>query len=263
MADNVNDVQEQHTKEAISAEDNIKLEEMNRGYRIVYFAEDHFLARRHKIKSIRIYDKSVLALSRYGDEMLTRTRNRLMKDPDMLTYEEQMKILEKRELWDDEREKELLDLRETAREMQEDRSKILSKLNESKSKKDTEKHKKEEAKLIKLFQEVYIKYAELTNLNLLYFQDTIEIQSQTAQRKGWIVSTLCFNKEKDVDEYNLDNRIWSDVEMLERDLTIENLQSIIDESTMFWEFSGRGGDAFFAESPEELKSGSSSEVPKS
>lgn len=259
----VKDVVETHEKEAVTAEDNIKLQEMLRGYRVVYFNEDHFLTRRHKINSIRIYDKSVLALSRYGDEMLTRTRNRLMKDPDMLTYEEQMTILEERGLWDDEREKELLDLRNRAREMQEDRSKILSKLQESKSKADKSKYKKEEEKLVKLFQEVYIKYAQLTNLNLQYFQDTIEMQAQTAQRKGHTVSSVCFNREEDGEEYNLENRIWSTVEDLEKDLNIENLESLVNECTMFWEFSGTGGDSFFAESPEGLKSDSNSEAQKS
>ena len=256
----VNDVQKQHTKEALSAEDNIKLDEINRGYRIVYFKEEHFLALRHNINSIRIYDKSVLALSRYGDEMFTRTRNRLMKDPDMLTYEEQMRILKKRELWDDEREKELLDLRNTAAEMQEDRNRILSKLHDAKTKKEEGKQKKEEEKLIKLFQEVYVKYAELTNLNLMYFQDTIEIQAQTAQRKGWISTAVCYNK--DDDEYNKDNRIWSDIDALEKDLKIEDLQLIIDEATLFWEFNEKGGDSFFAESPEELPLVSSGDVPK-
>lgn len=259
---NVKDVVETHEKEAVAAEDNIKLQEMLRGYRVVYFKEDHFLARRHNIKSIRIYDKSVLALSRYGDEMLTRTRNRLMKDPEMLTYEEQMRILEERGLWDDEREKELLDLRNKAREMQEDREKILSKLQESKTKETTAKYKKEEEKLVKLFQDVYIKYAELTNINLQYFQDTIEMQSQTAQRKGWTVSSVCFNKEEDV-EYNPDSKIWGSVGELEKDLNIENLEAILNECTMFWEFSGTGGDSFFAESPEGLTSDSSSEAQTS
>ena len=257
----VKDVVDGHVKEAVTAEDNIKLQEMLRGYRISYFNKDHFLARRYKISSICIYDKSVLALSRYGDEQLTQTRNHLMKNPDMLTYEEQMRILEERGLWDDEREKELFDLRNKAREMQEDRNKILSKLQESKSKETIAKYKKEEEKLVKIFQETYIKYFELTNLNLQYFQDTIEMQAQTAQRKGWIVSCVCFNKNDG--EYNPDNRIWENVEALEKDLKIENLESLINECTMFWEFSGTGSDSFFAESPEGSTSDSSSEAQKS
>lgn len=256
----VKDVVQTHEKEAVVAEDNIKLQEMLRGYRISYFHTDHFLARQYNINSIRIYDKSVLALSRYGDEQLTLTRNRLMKNPDYLTYEEQMRILEERGLWDDEREKELLDLRNSAREMQKDRDKILTKLQESKSKEITAKYKKEEEKLIKLFQETYIKYAELTNLNLQYFQDTVEMQAQTAQRKGWIVSAVCFDKE---DEYNLDNRIWKSVEDLEKDLRIENLEALINECTIFWEFSGTESDSFFAESPGELASDSNGKTLKS
>jgi hypothetical protein len=258
----VKDVVETHEKEAVTAEDNAKLEEMLRGYRVVYFNEDHFLARRHKISSIRIYDKSVLALSRYGDEMLTRTRNRLMKDPDMLTYEEQMRYLEERGLWDDEKEKDLFDLRNKAREMQEDRDKILSKLQSARTKETKEKYKKEEMDLVKLFQEVYIKYAELTQLNLQYFQDTIEMQAQTAQRKGHTVSCVCADKKEDV-EYNPDSRIWKSVEALEKDLSIENLEAILNECVMFWEFSGKVGDSFFAESPEGLTSDSSSKVQKS
>ena len=195
--------------------------------------------------------------------MLTRTRNKLMKDSDMLTYEEQMKLLEQRNLWDDEKEKQLLDLRERAKEMQEDRSKVLSKLNESRSKKDTEKYKKEEEKIVKLFQDVYIQYAELTRLNLIYFSDTIEIQAQTAQRKGWITSCVCFDNEESGEEYSADNRVWKNVEELEKDLNFENLEVILNECTMFWEFSGTGGDSFFAESPEGLKLDSNTEVQKS
>ena len=204
---------------------------------------------------------SVLALSRYGDEMLTRTRNRLMKDPDMLTYEEQMKILEERELWDDEKEKDLLDLRNKSREMQEDREKLLSKLQSARTKETKEKYKKEEMDLVKLFQEVYIKYAELTQLNLQYFQDTIEMQAQTAQRKGHMVSCVCADKKEDA-EYNPDSRIWGSVEALEKDLNIESLEAILTECTMFWEFGGKEGDTFFAESPEGLTSDSSSKVQK-
>lgn len=258
----VKDVIETHEKEAVTAEDNAKLQEMLRGYRVVYFHTDHFLARRHKISSIRIYDKSVLALSRYGDEMLTRTRNRLMKDPDMLTYEEQMRILGERGLWDDEKEKDLLDLRNKSREMQEDRDKILSKLQSARTKETKEKYKKEEMGLVKLFQEVYIKYAELTNLNLQYFQDTIEMQAQTAQRKGHTVSCVCADKKEDV-QYNPDSRIWKSVEELEKDLNIENLEAILNECVIFWEFSGKAGDSFFVASPEELISDSSSKVQKS
>jgi hypothetical protein len=258
MSDVVNDVQKQHIDNAISAEDNIKLEEMNRGYRIVYFKDDHFLARRHKINSIRIYDKSVLALSRYGDELLTRTRNRLMKDPDQLTYEEQLRILTERGLWSDDRESEMIDVRNKAKEIQEERNKIISKMKTSKNKKDADKYKKQEEEIIKLFQDTYVKYIELANMNMIYFSDTIEIQSQTAQRKGWIVSCVCRNEGDD--EYNPDNRIWKDVDDLEKDLKIENLQALIDESVMFWEFSGTGGESFFAESPEGLTLDSSSEA---
>jgi hypothetical protein len=260
MSDNVNDVQKQHVKDAIDAEDNVRLLEMNRGYRVAPFGKDHFLARRHKINSIRIYDRSVLALSRYGDELLTRTRNRLMKDPDQLTYDEQLRILTERGLWSEEREREMVDVRNRAREIQEDRNKILSKIKTATTKKEADKLKKKEEEIVDLFKDIYIKYFELTNLNMVYFSDTIEVQAETAQRKGWIVSCVCLDKGEDA--YNPDNRVWKSVEDLEKDLTIENLQSLINECVMFWEFSGTGGESFFDESPEGLTSESNSEAQK-
>jgi hypothetical protein len=261
MSDNVKDVQEQYTKDAVDAEDNVKLLEMNRGYRIAKFNEDNFLARRHKIKSIRIYDKSILALSRYGDELLTRTRNRLMKDPDQLTYDEQLRILTDRGLWSSEREREMTDVRTKAKEIQEERNKILSKIKSAKNKKETEELRKKDEEIVELFKDIYIKYFELTNLNMIYFSDTIEVQAETAQRKGWIVSCVCLDKGDD--EYNPENRIWKDVDELEKDLTIENLQSLISECVMFWEFSGVGGESFFEESLEGSMSESNSEAQKS
>ena len=260
MPDNVNDVSKEYAKEAVDAEDNIKLLEMNRGYRVVPFGEDHFLARRHKIKSIRIYDRSVLALSRYGDELLTRTRNRLMKDPDQLTYDEQLRILTDRGLWSEEREREMIDVRARAKEIQEERNKILSKIKLAKTKKESEELKKKDAEIVDLFKDIYIKYFELTNLNMVYFSDTIEVQAETAQRKGWIVSCVC--RDEGDDDYNPKNKVWDSVDDLEKDLTVENLQALINECVTFWEFSGVGGESFFGESPEGLTSESNSEAQK-
>ncbi|MHA1952329.1 MAG: hypothetical protein ACW96U_00065 [Candidatus Heimdallarchaeaceae archaeon] len=261
----VKDVKADHEKEAVVAEDNVRLEEVVRGYRVLLFKEDHFLSRRFNIESIRIYDKSVLALSKYGDELFTRTRNRLMKDEEMLTYSEQMEILKGRNLWDDAKEAELLELREKARDIQEDRDKILSKISDPEEK-GTTGLRKEEKKLMDFYKELYIKYAEMTNMNLMYFQDTIEMQAQFAQQKGWICTCICFNvddKGKELpDKYDPDKRLWKNIKELENDLRDQNLEALIHECIMFWNFSGSGGDSFFAGSPEELISESDGELQK-
>ena len=189
----VKDVGVENEKKAIEVEDNLRLDEIARGYKVLVFGKDHFLARRFKIDSIRIYDKSVLSVSRYGDEMFTRTRNRLIRDEDVLTYVEQMRYLESRGLWDESKEAELVDLRTKVIELNQDKDDYLSTVVASQNDKLSKKAKERLDKTIKKYQEIFEKYSGLVAINYEFFRDTLEMQAEIAQMKGWIVSTVAFN----------------------------------------------------------------------
>jgi len=245
------DVGIEHKKQEIEVKDNAKLEEVLRGYRILYF----------EINSIRIYDKSVLSISRYGDELFTRTKNKLQKDPDMLTHKEQLDILTERGLWSKEREEELTNLRKRAGDIINEKGEIesiISELGEEK-KKDSVKSKKLQEKLEKVGNEwidVYSQYMEVVALNDNYFSDTIESQAEIAQRKGWLVSTVCKNLNDDnkplPDEYNSEKCLWETVDQLEVHMRDNNLIAIMSECMSYWE-ARTEGESFFVESPEDLK----------
>lgn len=257
MSDSVKDVEiEQKVKETI-AQDNIRLDEIVRGYRVLYFNKDHFLARQFKIDSIRIYDKAILQISKYGDELFTRTKNRLSKDPDMLTYNEQMRILIERGLWDEQKEKELNELRKKSSEAAQNRSKKISQFQNSKNKND----QKEIENLTELYENLFERYSELAAIEYVFLMDTIEIQAQTEQRKGWLVSAITRNEGEDA--YDPDKRLWKNVNDLEKTLKRSNIISLIQECVNYWDLESLGGDSFFAESPEELKPVSDGEPQKS
>ena len=262
------DVGVEHKKKEIEAKDNAKLEEVARGYRILYFDEKHFLAKKFKINSIRIYDKSVLSISRYGDDLFTRTKNKLQKDPNMLTQQEQMKILTGRGLWGEEKEKELLELKNKAAEIIEDKSGVESLIAEisDKDPKKAEKSKNLHKKLEKIGNEwidIYGRYMEVVSLNNVYFGDTIEAHAETAQRKGWMVSSVCKHmngKELLPNKYNPDNQLWKTVEDFDEEMRDNNLVSMMTECMDYWE-SRDEGESFFAESPEDLSSDFDGDTP--
>ncbi len=263
MSDNVKDVNESNEQKSVTALDNARLEETLRGYRVLYFNQDHFLARLFKIDSIRIYDKSILSISSYGDRMFTKTKNILMKNMDILTYQEQMEILESRGLWNDEREKELDELKNRARELSEDKDKKMSKVQSSRSKKKQKEESEEAEKMVELYREIFEKFTELAGINYFYFKDTIEMQCEQAQRKGWIVSAVCRNVDDDGKDlpcrHDTENQVWADTQSLESDMKDKDLTSLISECINYWDFQSGGGDSFFAESPDELTSGSDGE----
>jgi len=264
------DVGVEHQKKEIEIKDNAKLDEILRGYRVLYFDKENFIAKEFGISSIRIYDKSNLSISRYGDDLFTRTRNKLIKDPEMLTQKEQLKILADRGLWGEEQEKELTELRRKAQEIVDQKSEIESLIAEldEKDKNKEQKHKKYNDKLEKVAQEwidVYSKYMEVVALNDNFFGDTIEAQAEIAQRKGWLVSSVCKHLDDEGkpfdDTYNPDFRLWKSVEELEKDIQDKHLVSLMTECMSYWQ-SKEEGESFFVESPEDLIFGSDGDTAK-
>ncbi len=254
------DVGIEQQKKEIEVLDNAKLEEVLRGYRILYFDEKHFLAKQFKINSIRIYDKSVLSISRYGDELFTRTKNKLQKDPEMLTHKEQLDILTERGLWSKDREEELANLRQRAGDILDEKGEVESLIAEmtGDKKKDAAKSKKLQNKLESVgkdWVEVYSQYMQVVALNDNYFRDTIESQAEIAQNKGWLVSSICKNLNGDdkplPDEYSVENCLWKTVAEFDVNMRDDGLVSIMSEAMNYWE-SRAEGESFFVESPEDL-----------
>jgi len=264
------DVGVEQKKEEIEVKDNAKLEEVSRGYRILYFDEKNFLAKKFSISSIRIYDKSVLSISRYGDELFTRTRNKLIKDPEMITQKEQLRILTERGLWGPNEETELATLRKSASDIINEKGEVESLIAaiNSDDKKNVEKTKKLNDRLEKIGKDwidIYSKYMDVVALNDMYFGDTIEAQAQTNQRKGWLVSCVCLHMDKDnkpfPDKYNSENRLWTAVEDFEKEMESSSLISIMTECMEYWE-SKDEGESFFVESPDDLSFGSDGDTVK-
>ena len=230
---------------AIVTEDNKRLQEVLRNYRILYLDKDNFIRKLFNIESIRIYDKSLLKISKYGDNEFTRERNRLLRDGDFLTYKEQMDILKKRGIWSEENENRIDQLRHQADEFIEEKDALLTKLDngDQSVKKRLNKIKDE---IVKIHNELL----ELLGFQVNFFRDTIEMRAQIKQQMGWMVSAVCRNDGED--KYNENKRLFKSVEDLEEHLNESDFVSLLNECNSYWSLMEGKQESFFAESPEEL-----------
>lgn len=246
---------------AIATEDNVRLDEVLRGYRVLYLSEKNFIKRTYGIDSIRIYDKSLIRISKYGDEAFTRERNRLIRDGGYLTYKEQMKELKNRGIWSEKEERQLMDMRAEAREVQEDYEKLLGKIADADGEKVSKQLEKESKEMHERMAKLHTDLMNLAATQINYFRDTIEMKAQFQQQLGWVVSSVCKNEGED--KYDPEKRIWNSIEALEDELNDNDLSSIISECVTYWDMAGMEAESFFAESPEELMSGSDGDQQKS
>lgn len=233
--------------------DNEKLQETLRGYRVLFFNPTHFLHRLFNVDSIRVYDKSILALSRYGDDLYTKTKNRMIKDREYLTYSEQLKLLKERGIWDEQKEADLQTMREKARKILDDRNEVINRMAAVENTEEAEKLKKESMDMMQTWVDLYSSFSEIATLNYIYFKDTIEMQAEIAQRKGWLVTCLTHNEGDD--KYDKSKRLWKDIDDLDLVLRRETMEALLSECISYWESYARE-ESFFAGSPEELILGS-------
>jgi len=245
------------------ANDNALLDEVLRGYRILYLSEKNFIKKLFDVDSIRIYDKSILKVSKYGDQEFTQERNRLIMSGDYLTQSEQMEYLKKRGVWSDEHETRMRNMRKEVDEMILERDKLFEqaeqaeKNNKKKILKDTKANIDALGdRMFKLHEELM----ELTATSITYFRDTIEMRAQMRQHMGWIVSAVCRNEGED--KYSIDGMLWKNVEEIEDDLKDHDFTLILNECASFWNSSDSESESFFAESPEELIPDSAGELQK-
>ncbi len=234
------------------ANDNLLLEEVLRGYRIVFLSEDNFIRKLFDIDSIRIYDKTLLNVGRYGDQMFTKERNRLLKDPEYLTHAEQKKILKERGIWSDEEERKMNDMRAEIDEMILERDVLFERIEKAEQKKDKAAEKtarKNLEELGKRMSKIHMELLELTDIYVTYFRDTIEMRAKLKQHMGWIVSAVCRNEGDD--EYDETKRLWKDVESIEKDLDDMKLSALLNECNSFWNVEKPEDQSFFVESPDE------------
>jgi len=246
---------------AIQAEDNIRMDELLRGYRVLYLNKEHFLTKLFQISSIRIYDKSLLRVSKYGDQEFTRERNRSIRDGDYLTYKEQMKALKDRDVWSEEHEARLYELKDEADELIKKKDKLFSKIKATKDTALIGKLNKEVNKLGDDSVETHNNLLDMLAIQINYFKDTIEMRAQMRQQMGWIVSAVCENDGDD--KYNSDKTLWKNVEDLEDVLKDADLSVLLSECTDYWNVASVDSQSFFGESPEDLKHVSDGEVQKS
>jgi len=242
-------------KKAIAIEDNEKMDEVFKGYRVLYLGEDNFIRRKFGVDSIRIYDKNILKISKYGDNEFVRERNRLLRDGDYVTYKEQMEILKKRGLWSEDHENRIEILRKKADELIEEKDALISKIdNGDKNASAAVENIKDE--ITKTHNELL----ELLTFQINFFGDTIEMKAQTKQQMGWMVSAICRNEGDD--KYDENKRLWKSVEELEEDMKKQDFVNILNECNSFWDLMEGKNESFFAESPEELTQDSAGEHQK-
>lgn len=250
-------------EKANTATDNIFLEEVLRGFRILYLNENHFLKKLFNIDSIRIYDKSMLSVSKYGDMEFTRERGRLMDDPTYKTQEEQLALLKKRGIWSEDHDKKMNDLRIEVDELIRERNVLferIEKAEKANKKKEKEKAVMDSEALAVRMEKLHKELMEMTNTYTMFFRDTIELRSQMVQYMGWVVSAVC--KDEGDEKYDPSKTLWKDIASLEMDLKDNDFTLLLNECADFWNSSQPESESFFAESPEELTPGFDGETPK-
>lgn len=228
--------------------DNSRLSELLRGYRVLRFDDKNFLFRKFKVNSVRIYDRSIFSVARYGDELFTITKNKLLRDEKYLSYEENMNLLKKRGLWDENKDAQLRELKNKAFQILQDRDKEAS---------SEKKKKKNENEFMSEFVKLYNDYYDLATQHTNYFKDTIEMSAQIEQSKGWMVSSICYDDGPDA--YDSSKCLWKDVDQFDADMRNDLFASLVKECNDFWDFTGRGNESFFGGSQDGPISGSDGE----
>lgn len=231
----------------IQIEDDKRLNEILKRYRVLYLSDDNFIKRLFNIDSIRIYDKTILKIKEIGDKEFVKERNRLLKDSNYLTYNEQLKILEERGIWSNAHENRIEELKDIAKELEEKKDKILSKFETNP---EDKKIKKELEKIKSEIVNTHNELLELLAFQYNFFRDTIEMRAQIRQQMGWIVGAVCLNEGDD--KYDESKRLWKSVEDFEKDLNENDFTILLNECNSFWNSIEGGGESFFGESPEDL-----------
>jgi len=251
------------SEKADTAKDDIMLQEVLRGYRIAYLNDDHFIKRLFNIDSIRIYDKTILAIANYGNNEFVKARGRLLRDPDYITKEEQLKILEDRGIWSKQHDSKMSDLSLEVDELINERNILFEKIEKA----EKAKKKKVVADLTNEVDALAVRmkalHEELINMTetyTMFFKDTIELKAQMKQYMGWIASAVCRNEGDDT--YDDSKRLWRTVEDIEKDLSDNNFTLLLSEAADFWNSDSSEAESFFAESPADLTPVSAGEQQK-
>lgn len=202
-------------------EDEIRLAEIERGYRIV---ENTPWGR------IRIYDISFPKVARRADEAYARTYGRLVKDSDYMTQKQMLRLLDERGIWTKEDEARLESI---AREIQE-----KGKAARALAGKDREEAKKE-------IQELAQRYWDLVIERQRHLGATIETLAETDRRMAAIVAAVRRDTGSEDDGYEACEPVWGSVDELESEPP-DRFLFIQAECHRFWNNAGLGEDFFGA-----------------
>lgn len=247
-------------REEITALDNARIEEIVRGYRILFLSEKHFLRKFLKSDSIRIYDKSFISVSRYGDRLFTSTKNNLLTDKEniYLTYKEQFNILESRGVWGSSQEQRMVDLRDKVSDLIKEKDEVFSYMSAGDDTVDIQKLGERAESLAKQINDTHAELIELINTQYVFFSDSVEIQASQMQKLGYVVSAVTENSGDDV--YDNSKCLFKTVPDMENKLRSLEITELMTECYRYWNLSSVDSESFFAESPEELILGSSGEL---
>lgn len=236
--------------ESAQIDDNLRLEEVLRGYRVIDIPPKHPLRQRLGIEKLRIYDRTIMAISRMGDHAYAIERDRLLSEGGLYTESEMLGILKKRGVWDEDKEKMIETLRENITLKIEDREVLLT--NRMNAKEGTAKYKKIDEEISQMNDDIegfYSDLGELISLKTRFFRDTVEMQAQIKQRIGWLSGAICRDEGDDV--YDPGKRIWKTLEELDSShyMRHTDLTWLLAEAETFWNVAEQESESFFDESP--------------
>ena len=205
-------------------EDNIKLSEVENGYRIV---------KGTPWGDVRIYKDTIMWVAQAGDEAFSKKRFELLSDKTYPTLEENMEVLAERGIWTEDNEKHIDDL---AQEI------IALYQKQAAAKKETERNG------IKMqIDKKMSDYLEALQEKDAILGYSVEMRADIERRTAMIVKAVRKHIE-DENDYKKLPQVWPTTEALLNE-DIKDFSYIMQEAQKFWSGVELGGESFFDESP--------------
>jgi len=237
------------TKEETTIKENEVLEQTHRLFKIYELPKDSFLRSKYGIDRVRIYDKDLMPILRYGNMVFAKEKSRLIREGEAMTVYEQQKIAEENGWWTDDDDKELEELMEIARERLRELEYAIADHQEA--------DEKDRSKLGDVVDEKYQEFAEAMNkyykklaIKTSIFGHTVEFMAIEKQKLALLVAAVCYDEGDE--KYDPEKRIWKTLDELENgDFLLGDLSDLIFAAESFWNAGGGLENPFFGGSPED------------
>jgi len=236
------------TKEETTIKENEVLDKTHRIYMVYELPQKSFLRQKYGIDRIRIYDKDIMPILRYGNMIFAKEKGRLIREGEAITVYEQRKIAEENGWWTDEDEKELEQLSEIVQERLRALEYAVAEHQEA-DENDRPKLGEEVDKRNEELTEAMDKYYRKLTIKTNIFGHTVEFIALERQKLAFLAAAVCYDEGDD--RYDPEKRIWKTVEDLENgDFRLEDLSDLIFTAESYWNSGGNLENPFFGGSPE-------------